>query len=314
VPGQTVTFTWNNGSGAAGYLFRVFVNDNNMTSVTGPWNVSDGGYAFVNSVPRVMSSPASRSVQALMDYSFEVVAWDNDTLDNASLVYTWNWGDGTTTVTDSGITTHQWTGDNVDRTVTVNIDDMFVDDLAISHNLTRTFSVHVAAFELSLIQGWNLVTVPPTGFGYRTNNLGLRSGDTVASFDSVNRTYKSYIVGTPFGVFDILPSTGYWIYAGVNETLYLHGSIPTGTQTKTITVPVGGGWAIVGLNSLSTTMKASNLKASFTGGTVSVIASYDPITRTYKSYVGSPPSDFYLVPGQAYWMYVTASGTLSYSP
>jgi hypothetical protein len=61
-------------------------------------------------------------------------------------------------------------------------------------------------------------------------------------------------------------------------------------------------------------MKASNLKASFTGGTVSVIASYDPITRTYKSYVGSPPSDFYLVPGQAYWMYVTASGTLSYSP
>jgi hypothetical protein len=49
---------------------------------------------------------------------------------------------------------------------------------------------------------------------------------------------------------------------------------------------------------------------------VQTIASYNPVTKTYKSYIvgGPPPTNYALVPGQAYWVYATGSGTLTYNP
>jgi len=101
----------------------------------------------------------------------------------------------------------------------------------------------------------------------------------------------------------------------VNETLYLLGSIPTTTQTRTVTLPAGGGWFIVGFNTMNASWKASNIPGMYTGGTISTVASYNPATGTYKSYIrGVPPTDYVLVPGQAYWCFANASGTLSYNP
>ena len=173
-------------------------------------------------------------------------------------------------------------------------------------------------FDLSIVSGWNFVTVPPTGYGYMASTLGLLTGDVVSGWNPATQSYdKSYIVGvSPIPLdFAIEPSTGYWIFASADETLHLLGDIPTTTQTRSITVPATGGWAMIGLNSLDTSRHASDLPAMYTGGSLTSVASYNPITMTYATYiVGVPPSDFALTPGEAYWVYCTASGTLSYDP
>jgi parallel beta-helix repeat protein len=172
-------------------------------------------------------------------------------------------------------------------------------------------------FVLHVLRGWNLVTVPPIGYGYKASTLGLNQSDAVSGFNPATGLYQTYIVGGPPPKdFVIAQSTGYWIYATLNETLCLYGIIPTTAQSRSITLPASGGWFIVGFNTLNTTMKASNIAAMYSGGAVKTIASYDAVNRTYKSYiVGGPPTkDFALVPGHAYWVYATASGTLTYDP
>jgi hypothetical protein len=111
--------------------------------------------------------------------------------------------------------------------------------------------------------------------------------------------------------------TGNWIYVAANENVYLYRTVPTTTQTSTITVKSGGGWAIIGFNSLKTTMKASQIAGMYSpSGSITTIATFDNVNKTYKTYIvgGPPPTDFYLVPGNGYWVYIKLNGTLTYSP
>jgi hypothetical protein len=183
---------------------------------------------------------------------------------------------------------------------------------------TGPISTPPPQFDLSLVAGWNFVTIPPFKTpAYMASTLGLLPGDSISSYDPATKIYKTYIVGGPPPTdFAIAPSTGYWIHTVSAETLHLGGSCPTTTQTRTITVPAAGGWAIIGFNSLKTTWNASNVSGMFSGGSITTIASYNPVTKTYTSYItgGPPPTDYPLVPGKAYWIYCTASGTLSYEP
>jgi hypothetical protein len=55
----------------------------------------------------------------------------------------------------------------------------------------------------------------------------------------------------------------------------------------------------------------------FSGGSVTDIARLNTTTGQYDVYiVGIDPSiyDFMLSPGEAYWIWVTAPGTLAYDP
>ena len=173
-------------------------------------------------------------------------------------------------------------------------------------------------FDLSLVKGWNFVCVPLAGSGYKASTLGLMFGDVVAGWNSTLQTYdKGYIVGIspPAADFAIVDGAGYWIYAGAAETLHLKGSVPTGVQSTSIQVPSGGGWAAVGLQSLNTTRYASAIPPMYSGGSISMVVAYDPVTGTYKAYyTGLPFTDFLLVPGQGLWLWCTASGTLTYQP
>jgi hypothetical protein len=287
--------------------------------VVGPANVSDGGYAIVNYLPQILTPPGNNvKVQARETNTYIADTWDKDTLDNGSLVYTWDFGDGTPLAVGKEVThnyTYATTAANY--TVTLWVKDSFVDDIGVSHNVSATGTVQTVPFVLHLYTGWNLVTLPPMLNSYKSNNMGLKTGDVVVGFNPATGVYdKNFIVNVtpPPLAFPIAASTGYWIYVASNEDVYLYGTVPTTTQTSTITVKSGGGWAIIGFNSLNTTMKASNIKTMYTGGTVTTVAAFDSVSKTYKSYVGIPPTDFYLVPGQAYWVYLTASGTLTYNP
>ena len=184
-------------------------------------------------------------------------------------------------------------------------------------DVTGSRTIPVDANRVNLVAGWNFLSVPRIGFGYKASTLGLMTGDVVAGYGSSTQTYtRSYTVGVSpaFKNFWILPSEGYWVFCGAAETLYLTGSTASGTQTRSVTVPAVGGWLIFGLASLTTTYKASSTPAWYTGGSITLVASYDPVTKVYKTWNPGAPAfkDFFLVPGQAYWIFVTASGAFNY--
>jgi len=141
--------------------------------------------------------------------------------------------------------------------------------------------------------------------------------DVVSGFNSSTGQYdKTYTVGrSPARYnFSIEESTAYWIYAGVAKTLTLYGNVPTTTMTKTVDVPSGGGWALVGYESLNLTRKASDMVGNYTGGTLTTVAAQNHTSGAYDTYTGYWRTDFVLKPGQGLWIYVTAPGVLSYNP
>jgi hypothetical protein len=187
-------------------------------------------------------------------------------------------------------------------------------------DVTDTYSFTVLpTFALPIYAGWNFITVPRAGWGYKAGNLTLEKGDIVASWNPLTKTYdKTFIVGVSPAPLDFVlaTSTGYWVFADSNETVYLFGADPTGTvYTRSVSTPVGGGWVNIGLTSLKTTWKASNIALTmWSGSNMTLVAMYNPVTKVYKTYIkGVPPSDYTLVPGYAVWCLVDGSGTLTYT-
>jgi len=172
---------------------------------------------------------------------------------------------------------------------------------------------------MNLVTGWNLVSLPLVGYGYKASTLGLNVGDTVSKWDPPYHIYTSYVVGLPVNDFTIDPSVGYWINVpSGTRTLTLYGVYPTPwvNQTKTITLPGGGGWALIGLASNKTTMKAADVAKMYTGGAITTVSKWNPATKSYTSWLSVIPTvnNYALVPGQGYWILASNSGTLSYAP
>jgi hypothetical protein len=71
----------------------------------------------------------------------------------------------------------------------------------------------------------------------------------------------------------------------------------------------------VGFNTLRTDMRASDVVANYTGaGAVTQVVSYNAATGAYKTYNPLLPfTNFFLAAGQAYWIMVNETGTLSYT-
>jgi hypothetical protein len=174
---------------------------------------------------------------------------------------------------------------------------------------------------INLAQGWNLFSIPRGGSLYRASTLGLAMGDVVVRWNETLGEYDSaFIIGiSPPGMdFVIEGSMGYWIYVGASKSITVMGPVPEEKQYRQIVVPTGGGgWALVGFESLNSTRRASDLPSMYSvpGGLI-IIVEWDPWLKEYNAYnPGWPPFlDFTLVVGQAYWVWCTASGVLSYYP
>ncbi len=313
------------------YTLTVWVDD--QTGITSPsHNVSDTGAIQVvqpstNHAPVMTTSGFTVSnagpwVGVAVTLYATATDADGDILD-----VTFDFGDGTTyTQTQSDpnasvAVAHIYSTVNEFFPSVTFTDGMAAAVTKYSTDMSPMWWVTTTWLPLNLVAGWNLVSVTPMGFGYMASTLGLATGDVVVSWNPATQTYdKTYTVGVspPFKDFAIAGSTGYWIFCGAARTLALQGSFPTTTQTRSITVPASGGWVIVGFNSLSTTMKASNIPSMWSVPSgVSIVAAYNPVTMEYQTWTpGSPPfKDFYLVPGNAYWVYFTSSGgTLTYNP
>ncbi len=266
-----------------------------------------------NSPPSVT---ALTNVQAWAGASTSFTATATD-LDGDTLRYTWDFGDGTALQVGNP-TTHTYA---VGKTYTFTV---YVDDLTgiPGHNQTSSATASIA-FNKALAAGWNLVSVPLVGFGYKASNLGLSTGDMCVLWDPATQTYqKTYIKGISGSAqdFNIDPNTGYWIWVATAKTLHWYGSMPTVVQTRTVTLPASGaGWFTLGFTSYSTTMKAANVPGLFTpAGKITMVAYYDTTTKSYKTWISAVPTlnNFVLAAGQGYWCYASGavSLTLSFTP
>lgn len=182
-------------------------------------------------------------------------------------------------------------------------------------NIDVIMSVTKTSFVLRLAQGWNMVCLPFINLSYTANTLGLENGSLVAGLNSSNQQYdEAFIVGlSPLSKdFAVHPSTGYWIYASAPTDLTLRGTVSS-NETRPIVVPLGGGWVMFGLASL-TPRHASEIPAMYSGGDLIIVCSWDPIRVAYQSYIPEfPVTDFIIYPGVAFLGYVSASGTFSHS-
>ncbi len=174
-------------------------------------------------------------------------------------------------------------------------------------------------YGLMLVSGWNFISAFVDGVGYKASTLGLARGDVIVSWNDTTMGFdKQYVVGiSPSSAdFTILNSTGYWVFAVNPEVLNLVGTMPAFKQSKKVDVPRGGSWVSVGFQSFNNTRKASEVLSLYSvPGGLSSVATYDPMTKIYSTYVpGLPSTDFRIVPGKGYWVYCKVSGVLSYQP
>ncbi len=313
----------NNGATAADVLvtntaMHVFTNAGTygyyMTATDGLDTTSStmGAITVYLNHPPVMPPQTLKMVYQGATVSFSASATD---LDGDPLRYTWDFGDGSALVV-SRTTTHVF-----DNAGYYNF-TVFVDDQTgiPGHNISSTAQISVA-FNLQLSAGWNFVSIPLMGYGYKASTLGLSTGDVVLPWDWYkNKSHLAYIKGISpeANNFNMLPGFGYWIWVAASKNLHLYGYVPTTTQT----IPVlanypGGGWFPVGLNSLKT-WHASDIPDMYAGpGTITMVVVYDKTSHAYKSWLVDMPSfnDFLIAPGVGFWIWVTDSGgTLSYAP
>ena len=301
---------------AGTHTARLYVTDG-LTNTTGSTPVLVT--ATLNTAPSFVVAPANRAGYSGSSISFTVTATDPD---ETTLRYTWNFGDGTPLQSGSSATNSPNVMTHVYAKAGIFTYTVFVSDQSGlgALNVSGTAQAR-AAFNLPLVTGWNLITVPLVGWGYKASNLsGLVTGDMICKWNSTTQAYSgTYIKGISGSAqdFNILPNTGYWVWVAAQRTLHLYGIAPSATQNQTVTVPVSGGWVAIGLESQKTTLKASNLAAMYSGtGAITMIAWFNQTTKVYKTWLSAVGTlnNFVLVPGQAYWCWVTGSGWVSYPP
>jgi len=190
--------------------------------------------------------------------------------------------------------------------------------IAIDEEPTATMAT---SYSVTLRQGWNMFSLPLVSSNYTSANLGLPTGGAVVPWDSATQSYgQAFIVGItpPSFAFPIVEGKGYWIWVPVSLTLTLFGDVLTTKHQYEWIVPPGGGWVFVGFPETngSAVIHASDVVSlsPLPGGVLQVVW-FDPVTQTYRIYIaGLPTTNFHIVPGQAYWVYISQSMIVEYGP
>jgi len=257
--------------------------------------------------PPLVSPPEPVTGVAGQSVAFSADAFDPD---DPVLRYTWDFGDGSVLHVGNPVEhTYQIPGN---FTYTVHVDDL---SGVPGHNVSATSWAKIG-FRLILQEGWNLISIPLERTFY-AGSLGLSSGDLVVQYNSATMAYVTYVVGMPLNNFTMVKGQGYWIYSATQKSITLYGDHPTGTQTITVDVPAGGGWALLGF-CWAAGVPASQFttRVAVTGGSVMQIVRYNPWPyEVYQTYVvGMPLNSFTMVSGEAYWLWVTNDCVMTYDP
>lgn len=304
-PNTLVTFTVEKSYDFAGWkTARILVDDGWDTVTTSPLAID----VQPNAAPVVFPLP---DVFGMVD---EVLTFWADAFDlyMDDLTYTWDFGDGTPLVVGNPVT-HAYASAGVYE-YRVWVDDQHGYNVTVAANAT----IRDTILTFNLLAGWNLVTVPLVNHSYHASTLGLSFADMISRWDSASQTYdKNYIMGISNSTsdFPIEPSWSYWIYSHVAQSIVLYGDEPTEPQSRTVTVPLGGGWVQAGIASLRTDLWASDLMEMYTDNYLLLVSRWEAPWGSYSSYIVEfGLGDFPLSPGDGLWLYVESSGVLSYDP
>jgi hypothetical protein len=174
------------------------------------------------------------------------------------------------------------------------------------------------SFELSLVPGWNVISLPLIGTGAMASTLGLSYGDfVIGRFNTTTQVHDEfYAVGMSpaFKDFPLRPGLGYYVHVRAAEVLSITGWVPTTRQSIDIVVPPYGGWALLGFASLKP-RHASEVPGTLTGGRADIVIGFTEAYQVYHSYVPVLPfTDFVIYPGHGFWVHLNASATWAYDP
>jgi hypothetical protein len=156
--------------------------------------------------------------------------------------------------------------------------------------------------DVSLLPGWNLITVPVRTSWWASDLAGNVVGcGSVSGWDAVNQTYETFIVGVPESDFVIEEGCGYFVDVSV-------GSVCTmvGLPVVNVSVPLSVGWNLLGWYHEGNTT-ASGFAENISGcGSVSW---WNNSVQTYDTFiVGIPESDFGITRGMGLFVDVNQSG------
>ena len=209
-----------------------------------------------------------------------------------------NYSSGTsvtlTAAADASSTFAGWSGDcsGNQTTCTITMDS--------SKNVTATFGTSTQSYILSLLSGWNLISLPlqPTDTVITAVLNGISTNYSIVwAYDATNG-WKKYQPGKPSDLTTMEAGNGYWIKMTAEKNLTIAGTLASqpAIQLKT-------GWNLVGWNKTTPTSVATAL-INISGGT-SIVWAYDALAG-WKKYQPSKPSDLSdFTSGLGFWIKVT---------
>jgi hypothetical protein len=137
--------------------------------------------------------------------------------------------------------------------------------------------------------------------------------DMISYYDEITQSYISYsFILADFGIpqpdFTIQPGRGYMIYVSTPTQFTLQGP-----EVNTPINLLGGGYNLVGYNSLTDSTAVNSFIANCHNDSIDMVSKWNATTQNWETYsvilagFGIPQTDFPTTPGKAYYIYANTN-------
>ena len=231
----------------------------------------------------------------------EPVQFTDESIDTSSgSVNSWYWefGDGDTSTIQNPTHTYNENGSfQVNLTIT--------NTTGTTDSESKIIYVGETNISISLVPGWNLITIPVNTSMWASDLAENVSGCTsVSKWNASLQTYDTYIVGGPPTFdFPIRNGHGYFVDMSNSDTLVVQGM-----PIDNVSIPLEVGWNLLGWYHEDETT-ASSFAENITGSTS--VSKWNASLQTYDTYiVGGPPTfDFIVTRGMGLFVDVDETST-----
>lgn len=181
-----------------------------------------------------------------------------------------------------------------------------------------TVATEVTSYDVSLVEGWNLISLPLIPDNEQIENVldnAYLSGATVDNIESVwyydtsqPDNWRRYVPGpVSDDLLTMEDGKAYYVKMETSATLTVHGQEVTGTPPTSPTYSLDAGWNMVGFKSTAKMTREAYLDNSIsTEGRILKVKKYNTSTEQFNDVAKSDD----MVPGVGYWVFMTEPGTL----
>lgn len=170
-----------------------------------------------------------------------------------------------------------------------------------THLFDSEESAHFIFEELTLYEGWNLITMPAqTTINASHLASNITNCEMISWFDAENQTYKTYVTGSAAYDFPLVSGYGLFIYVSQNMSLNISGA-----EITSVSVSIEPGYGMIGWYK-ETETNSTSLNENITG-CQDYVSWYNPSTSSFRTYTGTSESDFEISRGLGLFVYVNES-------